>query len=444
MTENPRFIDDPIHGLIRFEQNDTDGLLLRLIDTAEFQRLRRIRQLGLAEYVFPGATHTRLSHSLGVLHQSRAFLSRFRELDLNLTEQDELVVLVSALLHDAGHGPFSHVFERVTGDSHEKRTLDIIGDTDTGIGRVLSEYDPDLPDAIAAFFEGRLCKNGQPATPAFLSQVISSQLDADRCDYLLRDSHFAGVRYGLFDFQWLVQHLEITGGEEIYVPRKAFTAAESFVLARHHMYTTVYFHRTTRAAEVMLNTLLRRYKQRLADCTNDGERRELVPDAPTTVMNAFSDNKLPLPQYLALDDSALTVFIAACPDSCDPIIAALGWGLMNRQLWKCIDVTHAKLPNVGAFVTEVTQAIEDLGLNDEYAWAYDTPADTPYKPYNPAVAAKPILVEDSNGSAAEITSLSGPLRSLAEEYSLVRYYFPSELRDKILSIAVDKLYGGGN
>ncbi len=178
----PKVIRDPVHGIIPFEDTECDRLLLDLINTREFQRLRRIKQLGMSELVFPGANHSRFSHSIGVMHVARKMLDRAeRLLGDSLRDDQHTAVLVAALLHDIGHGPFSHAFEKVTGEKHEVRTLEIIGDASTEVYERLTEQDPTLPSRLAVFFDEDIDeeKREQAEIPAYLTQVVSSQLDAD-------------------------------------------------------------------------------------------------------------------------------------------------------------------------------------------------------------------------------------------------------------------------
>ena len=206
----PKIVRDPVHDIIPFQETPCDKLLLRLIETAEFQRLRRIKQLGMSELVFPGANHNRFAHSLGVMNMARRFLQTLERESGTLPEEQRIAVLTASLLHDVGHGPFSHTFEKVTGESHEARTVEIIQDPDTEVHKCLSEFDPKLPQTLAAFFDEDLEGSERDALiPPHLTQVVSSQLDADRFDYLLRDSYATGTQYGRFDANWLLQHLHL-------------------------------------------------------------------------------------------------------------------------------------------------------------------------------------------------------------------------------------------
>ncbi|MFZ5830760.1 MAG: HD domain-containing protein [Planctomycetota bacterium] len=413
--------------------------MLNLINTREFQRLRRIKQLGLSQFVFPGADHSRFAHSIGTVHVACRFLTRVLQLGALAGNEDHgTVVLAAALLHDVGHGPFSHAFEKVSGENHEKRTSEIIADRSTEVNQVLREYSETLPDRLNAFFDVGP-NSGESAIPAFLTQIVTSQLDADRFDYLLRDSYATGSEHGRFDLEWLLQHIQVDEGRDrFYLGRKALYAAEAYVFARYHMYRTVYFHKTTRAAEVMLRLLLRRYRERLRDCSTTEARRSLVPDAPRAVVQAFSASidpgeQLPLSDYLLLDDHSITEFAKACVRSSDEVLATLALGLLDRRLFKSTDVTETQSHRVVSFTEKAREVVESVGLSTAFAFAHDAPSDTPYKLYNPEAAqpATQIFIETEDGSQEELSRVSDSVHQLTKKYTLVRYYYPGAVRDRI-------------
>src|ERR1051326_4568464 len=228
-----KIIRDPVHDVIAFRlERGVDGLLFRLVNTPEFQRLRRIRQLGMAHLAYPGADHSRYSHCLGVMETARKILGELGK-SFRLDEEGELLCVVGAMLHDLGHGPFSHVFERVTGIHHEHLTQRVILDPESEVHRTLAEHDRALPEKVAAFLRF------EPRRTVF-SDVISSQLDADRFDYLLRDNLMTGSRYGSFDLEWLLHALTIaeTPGR-LAVTVKGISAVETYLQARFNMYRNV-------------------------------------------------------------------------------------------------------------------------------------------------------------------------------------------------------------
>ena len=441
----PRVIRDPVHNIVPFEDTDCDRLLLDLINTREFQRLRRIRQLGMSELVFPGANHSRFAHSIGVMHVAQRMLRRMEELaGAKIDEGQRVAVLVAALLHDVGHGPFSHAFEKVTGQHHEERTLEIIRDDTTEIGTRLCKHDPELPKKLAVFFDEDIDEKERKdaAIPERLSQIVSSQLDADRFDYLLRDSHATGTDYGRFDLDWLLLQLVMDEKRgRLILARKALDAAEAYVFARYHMYRAVYFHKTVRAAEVMVRLVLRRFKQLARQATSENERMKLVPDANPSVVSAFS-GPLSLSQYIQMDDASLTEFFKACAVAHDSILSELGGGLTDRNLYKAIDATGADGAAVGEFATQANEIVQEDRDEPEYAFVADTAADTPYKPYDPDDdrPASQIYIESGGESSVEISTQSSALAQLQKKYSLLRYYFPERLRERIQGIAEQTLH----
>lgn len=440
----PKFLHDSVHRLITFEDCVCDKMLLSLINTREFQRLRRIKQLGFTETVFPGANHSRFSHSIGVLNMAKLFVERIeRQTGKPLDESTKIIVLSAALLHDVGHGPFSHAFEKITKDSHENRTAEIIEDSSTDVSRVLREYDPVLPNDVSRFFEKEASSEDE-GMPAYLTHVVSSQLDADRFDYLLRDSYAAGVGYGDFDHRWLISHLHVDeDNSRLYLSHKALLAAEAYIFARYHMYRTVYFHKTTRAAEVMLRLLFKKYSS-LVKGKPYGEAMAVVEDVPSEIVKAFS-GRMTLGEYLKLDDHSVTQFLKACESSSDPTLRDLGGGLLNRVYLKARDLTGVALEHpehLTEFGMQVKEFLTSKGLDADYVFASDTPADTPYKVYNPdtEVPNKQVYVEDHMSKPVEISTLSQPVAQLKQKYSLLRYYFPATLRSDINSLA-EKIFG---
>lgn len=331
-----RRIRDPVHGLIVFDgKNEIDRFAWALIKTSEFQRLRRIKQLGFSDFVYPGASHTRFAHSIGAFHVAKRLL---RSVHRHLAKRDPARVVatsLAALLHDVGHGPFSHAFEHVTravgqsGD-HEDWTVQIVTG-DTQIRRVLDQLDPKLPDAIAT-----LIKSEEAAD--IYATVVSSQFDADRLDYLQRDRIMTGVQIGHIDADWLFDCLrvgKVTIGEGrdaqteacLFLNHKGIRVAEEYLEARFRLYTTVYMHKTTRAAEKMLEAAM----PRIADLA----RRKKTESQ----LGNFLKRKNPaLSEYLALDDMVVWSEISSHRGSKDRALAELCQRLLDRRLFKCFDV----------------------------------------------------------------------------------------------------------
>ncbi len=243
---------DPVHGLVAFEGPE-EQIIEGLLDTAEVQRLRRVRQLGVTSLAFPGAEHSRFAHALGSAFVMKLLLARLRAIHGVLPEAQRVTperareALAAAFLHDLGHGPLSHLFEEAIpgAPEHETWTERIVLDTSTGVHRVLSSIDATLPAAVANLVHGR-----HPL--AYLAKAVSGELDVDRCDYLLRDAHATGVRYGVYDLDWLLRSLCFAphAGADLAPAlaidgAKGLPAIEAFISARLFMFQQVYLHKAT-------------------------------------------------------------------------------------------------------------------------------------------------------------------------------------------------------
>ena len=243
------------HNIIRLRTDSHEGkLMMHLIDTPEFQRLRRIKQLGLGLYTYQGAEHSRFTHSLGAFHLMSRVLDRLSE-KYSINEDDHAAARAAALLHDVGHGSFSHVMEKVLGLHHETWTVEAVLSEATEIGRLLRSHSAELPGKVAAIIEGKF-------QPAALAQLVSSQLDVDRMDYLLRDSLMTGAKYGIYDLEWIINALAIDEeNDRIYVAARGLYAVEEYLQARYYMFRQVYFIARCVQPEAVLRAILRRALQ---------------------------------------------------------------------------------------------------------------------------------------------------------------------------------------
>ena len=440
MSKNwPKVFRDPVHNLISFSDTPCDRLLLELIDTREVQRLRRIKQMGVTELVFPGANHSRFAHSLGVLHTARLFLDQLTsQHGRALPQESRAFLLAAALLHDVGHGPFSHAFEQVTGRRHEAYTRAIIHDDSTEVHQCLRRFDAHMPEQLALFFdedadEGRRAGD----LPAYLARIVSGQLDADRCDYLLRDSHATGTNYGNFDLAWMIEQLRPDpDGSRFYLTRKGLAAVETYLFARYHMYRTVYFHKTSRSAEVMLKLLFRRLAELIDAHTS-------LPGVSRGLAEAFS-GRISLTTYLDFDDHTITEMLKSCTRIGDDVVNRLAEGLLNRRLYKALDMTGMPLSRLLAFDTRARETLQKRGHDPRYCFVEDSASDTPYEPYHPDAErpALQIYVENNEGRIVEISAVSEALGLLMKTYTMMRYYVPGEFRDELERLAVQIRRGG--
>jgi uncharacterized protein len=318
-----RIFRDPVHGLIAFRGDDAalDGVLA----TRAVQRLRRVGQMGFASWVYPGAEHSRFGHALGAFHVADRVAQA-----LALPARVARDVKAAALLHDIGHGPFSHAWEEALGGpSHEQWGARILAE-DAELRGALAAAAPELPAAVEALFAGRY-------TPAFATKLVSSQLDVDRMDYLLRDAHYTGVGYSAYDLGWLIYALSIApvrGGADpddlVIDYRRGVHAVEQFLSGRFYMYAQVYYHKTVRAAESMFLLAMRRF----AELAREGRE----PPGLASAAKLARGEHLSVADYLWLDDARVQ---CAIDDWCahpDPVLADLCRRLSARRLFKAIEL----------------------------------------------------------------------------------------------------------
>lgn len=253
-----QFIRDAIHKNI----NINEPVVKDLIACKEFQRLRWISQLGGAQIAFPSATHTRFTHSLGVYHVLNRVFNEVSGADA-IDAKEQLVVKIAGLLHDIGHGPFSHAFEKVLNlkdeldyqYNHEFYTCAIISDERTEINQVLKKYQIDVDRIVS------IIKKDQNRCSKYQIQLVSSQLDCDRIDYLIRDGYFTGVNYGSIDLDWVISNMIIDQDKGIFFNAKALPAIENYLVTRFHMYRQVYLHKTSIFFDLKLQNLFGRLVQ---------------------------------------------------------------------------------------------------------------------------------------------------------------------------------------
>nr|WP_255216360.1 HD domain-containing protein [Pseudenhygromyxa sp. WMMC2535] len=418
---------DPVHGLISFAPRAGGAkeaacrLLIRLMDTSEVQRLRRIRALGLACLAFPGGEHSRFAHAVGSAHVMSRYLERVHSLADELPAHDRLdahweaIGMAAALLHDLGHGPFSHTFETLLpgARAHERWTSQIILDPDTEVHAVLRDFDPQAPAAVERLIHGE-------CPIRHLARAVSGTFDVDRCDYLMRDSHMTGVRYGLLDLDWLLASLRL------YLPEgasaatlavdgaKGLTAVEGFFLARLYMYRQVYLHKAVRSAEVVVRALFRRLLARHAE----GERE--VPGTPAALAALLRGREISTVDYLSLDDSLLEAAMWHYARSADPVLASLAGAMRDRRLFKSVklrdDVDDAEVHG------RIDPLVRELGLDPEYFTATDRVSVKAY-------VEDEALVVLSGGGVESLRSASPVLNGLASEsFVSHRALFPASIR----------------
>ncbi len=370
-------IRDPVHGLIE-PSGPAREVVEELLDTAEVQRLRRIRQLGMASLAFPGAEHTRFGHALGTAFVMARLCERLRSQEpLPYSFDDELVAAAgaAALLHDVGHPPLSHVFEGALpgGEPHERWSVAVVESDETEVGRVLERHG--LQRSVSQVLSGT-------HRARFLCDALSSPLDVDRFDYLLRDSHFSGARYGVFDLDWMLSSLMLAeaptpSGVRVVLAvdgRRGLRAVEAYLMARLSMFQQVYFHKTGRAAEFMFKQALKRASDLL-------ERDpEAVGPLPPGLSALLAGREPSIREYLSLDDTVLWHCLRRWAGSQDRILSELAAGLQHRRLLRTLPLERdlAGTEQERTLLERVRQATERVGYDPEYFCGLDRAIDVPY------------------------------------------------------------------
>lgn len=322
MTTKDRVFRDPVHGLIEFK--GADRVAIGVIDSRAFQRLRRIKQMGFAWLVYPGAEHSRFGHALGAYHIAQRIAKT-----LDIDAATAMHIKLAALLHDIGHGPFSHAWEQAFPQvSHETWGLRLV-EGDLQLRESLEAIEPGMADTLGKFWN-------KSYEPAYARKLVSSQLDVDRLDYLLRDGHYSGAGYATYDLDWILYALrieDVDGAREDLVVdyRRGMYAVEQYLFARSYMYAQVYHHKTVRAAEWMFLKLL----QRFADLARSGaEPPGLAPAGKTA-----RGEDLAVAEYLTLDDISVTAAIHGwAAGAKDSILNDLAARLADRRLFKTLEL----------------------------------------------------------------------------------------------------------
>jgi uncharacterized protein len=420
---------DPVHGLVSFESEE-ESIVPALLEAREVQRLRRVRQTGLASLAYPGADHTRFAHAIGSACVMTRLIRRLRSIHDSLpywqrmTTERARDALAAALLHDVGHGPFSHLFEQVLPQArrHEAWTSEIVLDPSTDVNRILRRFDSTLPERVANLVQGK-------HELTFLAKAVSGTFDVDRCDYLLRDAHATGVSYGSFDLDWLLRSLRFGVPSDGAAPplaidgAKGIPAIESFLLARLFMFQQVYFHKTERASEWMLSRIL----ERVGKLTQDGMR---LGSTPRAVSDIAVNGQTKLGEYLKLDDATLWVALASWCDVSDPVLSDLCSRFYRRDLFKTYELFGEQATPAARL--EALQIARDIakqaGLDPEIYVGLDAASTVAFDD-----SADPLTVVFPNGKSralSDVSFLLGRLRS--ERMERVRLVFARELREQVL------------
>ena len=444
-----RRIRDAVHNLIEFEPDEFHLLLWKIIQTPPFQRLRRIHQLGFSEFVYPGATHTRFEHSLGVFYNACRLISKLRKkLGKNFNQERAEVAIIAALVHDIGHGPYSHASESVGRElgfkfaKHEEVSEEIILNSE--ITTLLNDYRKGLAVQVAKMVAG------EPPFDIYAT-IVSSQFDADRLDYLERDQLMTGSQNSQIDLTWLISNIEIQKVsvevepgrieevETIVFNSKAKLALQTYILGLFNLYSSVYFHPVTRAAEQVYKHLLLRIHKLI----QRGDLNKIGLSSSDPIMCFFQNPNL-IENVLRLDDRVISTALEDLMNSKDQVVAKLAFMLKNRQLPKAFDVrekvkeyfqsdefeglTKKKRnqlidDSVDQFREKLQNYIKESNL-EELVWL-DSGSRVAYKPISLKPGKLDTIQVMENGKIFGIEELSVAVE-VAEEYKFERVYRPFE------------------
>ncbi|MBQ2520105.1 MAG: HD domain-containing protein [Paludibacteraceae bacterium] len=409
MANKRKIINDPVFGFLSIPNE----LVYDVLQHPYVQRLNRIRQLGLSYLVYPGAMHSRFGHSLGAMHLMQEAIRSLRLKGIEITDAEETSAMIAILLHDVGHGPFSHVLEHtlVDGVTHEDISLLMMQ-------RINIDLNGQLDMAIAIF------KNEYPKH--FLHQLISSQLDVDRMDYLCRDSFFTGVQEGRVASERLLKMLDVRD-DRLVVQVKGIYSVEKFLVARRLMYWQVYLHKTSVAAEQHLIKILSRAKELARNdqspITNDQSPLFCSPALKYFLyqrvdFSMFSPNSEALEQYALLDDTDVLCAIKAWISSGDKVLSALSRSFIDRQLFRG-ELIDAPLTDAQKAELNRTYA-QALGVSEqeaEYLWSEHISTSNTYSEKADSID---ILYSDGTvrdiAEASEILDLAALTRKPIKRY----------------------------
>ena len=405
---NEKVFRDPVHNYITVNH----PVIYDLINSKEFQRLRRVKQVSTTVFTFHGAEHSRFSHCLGVYEIARRVTEIFDAKFSEIWDSNEnLLTMVAALLHDVGHGAYSHTFEKLFDTDHEAITQEIITSPDTEVNAILRGVSPDFPENVASVIN-HTYHNKQ------VVQLISSQIDCDRMDYLLRDSYYSGARYGQFDLTRILRVIRPTA-DGIVFEYNGMHAVEDYIVSRFQMYMQVYFHPASRAMEVLLQNLLKRAKYLYHIDSHFFEKKSpnLIP---------FLANQASLADYLSLDDGVMNTYFQAWMAAEDDILADLASRFVNRKVFKSVTFEEESRKELSHLV----ELVKSVGFDPDYYTGIHVNFDLPYDIYRPEKKEPrtEINMIQKDGLVVELSTISPIVKTLTGTiYGDRRFYFPKEM-----------------
>ena len=386
--DETKVLKDPVHSYIHIHYE----VIWNCLDSKEFQRLRRIRQLGGDFQVYPTAEHSRFSHSLGVYEIVRRMVTEVKSLCVELTEYEKVCVMLAGLLHDVGHGPFSHAFENITNHSHEEYTAKIIlGNTE--LNAILRAVSEKLPQDIVSIIQ-------HTHENDILNQIVSGQLDADRMDYLLRDSYFTATSYGQFDLERILRTMRvrktIEGRKVIVVKYTGIHSVEDYIMARYQMYWQVYYHPVARSYEAVFIQLFNRLKDIFkVDKDYFEDMKVLIP--------FLEKSEVSVDEYFKLDENSLLYCCALIQDKEDKIAADLAKRLQNRRLFEYVDYNEENL-------AQIKNMLKENNFDERYYLKIENIEASVYSPYK----GRKILIEKLNGDIVALEKASTIVESITK------------------------------
>ncbi|MFZ8847452.1 MAG: HD domain-containing protein [Candidatus Hydrothermia bacterium] len=372
-----KFIRDPLYD----DFIVVDDNLLKVVEHYAFQRLRRISQLGLVSYIYPGATHTRFSHSLGVMHLITRAIEIMERKGIKFDNEIKLALKFCALVHDVGHGPFSHALEwTILNIRHEDITKMII---DRIFRNVIGN---EIADISIKILNNEFEKK-------FVNELISSQLDMDRLDYIRRDAFYCGVHYGIIDIWRILQTLTITSDYKLAIEEKGKHAVEGYLVARYLMYWSVYFHKTNLSLQAMLSSIF----NRLRDLIENNIKIELIRNLEIVIKKGLSDDE-GLNAFLSLEDGDMFYLFKIWLNSKDKVLSDLSRRLLNREIFKVYEeeLSISQIENIKSFLI-------NNGFEPKYYLIEKLAVDTAYEPYSISGDSN-IRVILKDGSVVEISN----------------------------------------
>jgi len=402
-----KIFNDPVHGFITIPHE----LIFDIIEHPYFQRLRRIKQLGFSDYVYPGALHTRFHHALGAFHLMRKALNILKIKGVKITEQEELSASIAILLHDIGHGPFSHTLEHILIPkvSHESVSKIYMKELN-------KQFKGKLKMAID-IFEGTYPKQ-------FLHQLVSSQLDVDRLDYLTRDSFFTGVNEGVIAYDRIIEMFNVKD-DQLVIDEKGIYSIENFLIARRLMYWQVYLHKTVLCVEQMMIKAIERAKDLIREGVkvpaSDALQYFLVNDVNVA---AFSKSETVLKNYSMLDDNDIICGLKAWRTHEDKILSLLANAILDRKLFK-VEMREKAFSHkeIEAITKEVSKKFKVSKKDAAFLVLTDSTTNHVYNP-----SENGILIWTRNGKLEDIAQVSDQLNLSVLTKPVVKYYlcFPKE------------------